>query len=123
REHGDRRTGDALSGATGGRSVSGRGDPARMTMLEAVGLAKTYRGGDGAELRILDGLDLSVSRGEIVAIVGASGAGKSTLLHLLGGLDYPTGGVVRVNGETLVSARSTVGGKPSRKQRSQEDAM
>jgi lipoprotein-releasing system ATP-binding protein len=75
-----------------------------MTMLEAVGLSKTYRGGDGGELHVLDGLDLSVARGEIVAIVGASGAGKSTLLHLLGGLDYPTAGVVRVNGVTLVAA-------------------
>jgi lipoprotein-releasing system ATP-binding protein len=76
-----------------------------MSMLEAIGLSKTYRGGDGAEIRVLDGLDLSVSRGEIVAIVGASGAGKSTLLHLLGGLDYPTQGVVRIGGEALVSAR------------------
>jgi lipoprotein-releasing system ATP-binding protein len=75
-----------------------------MTMLEAVGLAKTYRGGDGAELTVLDGLDLSVDKGEIVAIVGASGAGKSTLLHLLGGLDHPTRGSVRVNGATLVEA-------------------
>ena len=75
-----------------------------MTMLEAVGVSKTYRGGDGAELMVLDGLDLSVARGEIVAIVGASGAGKSTLLHLLGGLDYPTHGLVRVNGTTLVEA-------------------
>ena len=75
-----------------------------MTMLEALGLSKTYRGGDGGELTVLDELDLSVSRGEIVAIVGASGAGKSTLLNLLGGLDYPTRGEVRVNGTTLVAA-------------------
>jgi lipoprotein-releasing system ATP-binding protein len=77
-----------------------------MSMLEARELAKTYRGGDGGEISVLDGLDLSVSRGEIVAIVGASGAGKSTLLHLLGGLDYPTRGEVQVNGQTLVAARS-----------------
>jgi lipoprotein-releasing system ATP-binding protein len=77
-----------------------------MTMLEALGLSKTYRGGDGGELTVLDGLDLSVSRGEIVAIVGASGAGKSTLLNLLGGLDSPTRGEVRVNGTTLVAASS-----------------
>jgi lipoprotein-releasing system ATP-binding protein len=75
-----------------------------MSMLEAVDLTKKYRGGDGGELTVLDGLDLSVGRGEIVAIVGASGAGKSTLLHLLGGLDYPTRGMVRVNGATLVDA-------------------
>jgi lipoprotein-releasing system ATP-binding protein len=82
-----------------------------MTMLEAIGLSKTYRGGDGAELVVLDALDLSVSRGEIVAIVGASGAGKSTLLHLLGGLDYPNRGEVRVNGATLVAAPP--GGPPT----------
>jgi lipoprotein-releasing system ATP-binding protein len=88
-----------------------------MTMLEAVDLAKTYLGGDGAEISVLDGLDLSVSRGEIVAIVGASGAGKSTLLHLLGGLDFPTRGAVRVGGETLVAAGSGVRGSGSRRQR------
>jgi lipoprotein-releasing system ATP-binding protein len=86
-----------------------------MTMLEAAGLTKTYRGGDGGELRVLDELDLSVARGEIVAIVGASGAGKSTLLHLLGGLDFPTRGVVRVNGQTLVSAASASANGPSRR--------
>jgi lipoprotein-releasing system ATP-binding protein len=86
-----------------------------MTMLEAVGLAKTYRGGDGGELTVLDGLDLSVSRGEIVAIVGASGAGKSTLLNLLGGLDYPSRGEVRVNGSTLVAANPS--SSDSRKRR------
>ena len=86
-----------------------------MTMLEAAGLSKTYRGGDGGELNVLDGLDLTVARGEIVAIVGASGAGKSTLLHLLGGLDYPTRGVVRVNGTTLVDAATApVGGATRR---------
>jgi lipoprotein-releasing system ATP-binding protein len=80
-----------------------------MSILEAVDLAKTYRGGDGGEIRVLDGLNLTVDRGEIVAIVGASGAGKSTLLHLLGGLDYPTHGIVTVAGEPLVAARSELG--------------
>jgi lipoprotein-releasing system ATP-binding protein len=82
-----------------------------MTMLEAVRLSKTYRGGDGAELVVLDDLDLTVSRGEIVAIVGASGAGKSTLLHLLGGLDSPTRGVVRVNGTVLGAAEDKLRNK------------
>lgn len=91
-----------------------------MTMLEAVGVAKTYRGGDGGELIVLDGLDLSVARGEIVAIVGASGAGKSTLLNLLGGLDYPTRGEVRVNGATLVAAGSS--SADSRKRRPENGA-
>ncbi len=70
-----------------------------MTVLEALDLAKTYVGGDGGELRILDGVDLRVERGEMVAIVGASGAGKSTLLHLLGALDRPSRGRVIIAGE------------------------
>ena len=72
-----------------------------MTVLVAERLVKTYVGGDGATLRILDGLDLQVARGEMVAVTGASGAGKSTLLHLLGGLDRPTAGRVHVDGVTL----------------------
>jgi lipoprotein-releasing system ATP-binding protein len=69
------------------------------TVLEARGLRKTYVGGDGSPIEVLAGVDLSVSRGEFVAIVGASGAGKSTLLHLLGALDAPSGGEVRLDGE------------------------
>ncbi len=69
------------------------------TVLEARGLRKTYLGGDGSPIEVLAGVDLSVSRGEFVAIVGASGTGKSTLLHLLGALDVPTGGEVRLDGE------------------------
>ena len=66
--------------------------------LEARGLGKTYQGGDGTLLEILSGLDLTVQRGEFIAIVGASGAGKSTLLHLLGALDHPTSGAVSLDG-------------------------
>jgi lipoprotein-releasing system ATP-binding protein len=76
-----------------------------MTVLEAVDLAKTYTGGDGGLITVLDGVNLQVARGEMVAIVGASGAGKSTLLHLLGALDRPTRGSVIVSGERL-EARS-----------------
>src|SRR5438105_4498089 len=72
-----------------------------MTVLEAIDLAKTYVGGDGAAITVLDGVSLRVARGEMVAIIGASGAGKSTLLHLLGGLDVPTRGAVSVGGESL----------------------
>ena len=67
-------------------------------VLEAIGLTKVFRGGDGQPLTILAGVDLSLERGEFVAIVGESGAGKSTLLHLLGALDRPTDGDIRLGG-------------------------
>ena len=69
-----------------------------MAMLVARDLRKVYRGGDGRPLEILTGLDLEVSSGEFVAIVGESGAGKSTLLHLLGALDRPTSGTISLDG-------------------------
>lgn len=72
-----------------------------MSVLEAQGLSKTYIGGDGGTITVLDSVELSVGRGEMVAIVGSSGAGKSTLLHLLGALDRPTAGRVLVNGLAL----------------------
>jgi lipoprotein-releasing system ATP-binding protein len=72
-----------------------------MIVLEAVDLAKVYRGGDGGTITVLDGVHLSVERGQMNAIVGSSGAGKSTLLHLLGALDKPTRGAVRIDGQTL----------------------
>jgi lipoprotein-releasing system ATP-binding protein len=75
-------------------------DPRTGTpMLEATGVVKVFHGGDGGEVRVLEGVDISVARGEMVAIIGASGAGKSTLLHVLGALERPTAGDVRLNGE------------------------
>jgi lipoprotein-releasing system ATP-binding protein len=66
-----------------------------MTFVEARGLNKSYQVA-GNRLHVIRDLDLQVAQGEMVAIVGASGAGKSTLLHLLGGLDRPDAGDVRV---------------------------
>jgi len=75
-------------------------DPGSDVVLHAEGLAKTYAEGK-LRTHVFHGLDLSVSAGETVAIVGASGAGKSTLLHLLGGLDTPTEGEVFVAGQRM----------------------
>ncbi len=72
-----------------------------MSVLEARDLWKSYRGGDGGLLPILSGVDISVTRGEMIAIVGASGAGKSTLLHILGALDPPTKGYVILGGKPI----------------------
>lgn len=70
--------------------------PYLRTMLKATGIYKSY----GA-LPILKGVDLHVSKGEIVSIVGASGAGKSTLLHIIGTLDRPDKGTVTINGTDI----------------------
>jgi len=69
-------------------------------VLEAEGVVREFREGTST-LRVLDGLDLRLQRGECVAIVGASGSGKTTLLQILGGLDRPTLGSVRIEGRDL----------------------
>ena len=71
-----------------------------MSILQAKDLKKIYGSGENA-VHALDGVDLTVEKGEFVAIVGTSGSGKSTLLHMLGGLDRPTSGTVTVDGREL----------------------
>jgi ABC-type lipoprotein export system ATPase subunit len=74
-----------------------------MTVVSARGLVKAFGEGRAAR-RVLDGADLDVAAGEVVAVLGRSGSGKSTLLHLLGGLDRPDAGTVDVAGEAVTGA-------------------
>jgi len=73
-----------------------------MPILEARGISKTYRNAE-VPVEVFNGIDLTVERGEMLAIVGPSGIGKSTLLHLLGGLDRPDSGTIRVGDRDLSS--------------------
>jgi lipoprotein-releasing system ATP-binding protein len=75
-----------------------------MTLVEVRGLVKAYRTATG-RLEVLHGIDLTVERGEMLAIVGASGVGKSTLLHVLGGLDAFDAGRVRI-GDAAIETMS-----------------
>jgi len=70
-------------------------------LLQGRGLAKSYRTAAGV-VRVLEGVDLEVEAGEMVAVVGASGVGKSTLLHVVGTLDRPDSGELRVAGEDVL---------------------
>src|SRR4051812_26472939 len=78
--------------------------PISDSVLRARGLVKVHGSGRG-QRRILDGADLDVAAGELVAIVGRSGSGKSTLLQLLGGLDRADAGTVEVAGRTVAAPR------------------
>ena len=75
-----------------------------MTILETKALHKHYGSGE-TEVSALDGVDLTVEKGEFAAVVGTSGSGKSTLLHMLGGLDRPTSGSVSVDGKDIFSLK------------------
>lgn len=74
------------------------------TILRTEHLCKYYGSGEN-EVRAVDDVNIAIGRGEFVAVVGKSGSGKSTLLHLLGGLDYPTGGKVYVGDMELFSLK------------------
>ncbi|MEI8299196.1 MAG: ABC transporter ATP-binding protein [Pseudomonadota bacterium] len=69
-------------------------------LVEVRGLTKEYRRGDEV-VPVLAGLDLDIARGDYVALMGPSGSGKSTLLNLLGGLDVPTSGEIRIDGVSI----------------------
>ncbi len=77
-----------------------------MEILRCEGVRKVYGSGSN-QVTALDGIDLSVSKGEFAAIVGASGSGKSTLLHILGSVDKPTEGKVIVDGTDLSTLNQT----------------
>lgn len=77
-----------------------------MEILKCEGVRKVY-GSKENLVTALDGIDLSVEKGEFVAIVGASGSGKSTLLHILGSVDKPTSGKVLVDGEDISKLNPT----------------
>lgn len=70
-------------------------------MIRLTGLTKIYKMPGGTAVRALDKVDLSVDRGEYVAVMGSSGSGKSTLLHMIGGVDTPTSGKVEIDGENI----------------------
>lgn len=75
-----------------------------MTILKTMNLKKIYTNG-AAPVHALNNVNLTVERGEFVAVVGTSGSGKSTLLHMLGGLDRPTSGTVVVDGKDIFSLK------------------
>ena len=73
-------------------------------MIQVRNLNKSFQGGMG-EVTVLRGIDLDITRGERVAVVGASGAGKTTLMHILGGLDRPSQGEVFFEGQDILSLK------------------
>lgn len=78
-------------------------DPAAQPLIQAAGIKKIYKRGNEDIIALWD-IDLCITRGEFIVILGPSGSGKSTLLHLLGGIDRPTHGDLAVNGVNLATA-------------------
>ena len=79
-------------------------------VLEATGVRRSFRQGP-IDLQVLQGLDFRVRAGERIAIIGASGSGKTTLLQILGGLDQPSAGTVRIDGGDIHSLDETARGE------------
>ncbi len=77
-----------------------------MNILTCEGVRKMYGSGNN-QVAALDGIDLTVDKGEFVAVIGASGSGKSTLLHILGSVDKPTSGNVTIDGTDLSKLNQT----------------
>ena len=77
---------------------------AEENIIETRELTKIY--GDGAQVQALDGVSIRVTRGEFLTVMGPSGYGKSTLLNLIGALDRPTSGEVRIDGQNLVKIKN-----------------
>ncbi len=77
-----------------------------MEILRCEGVSKVYGAGNN-QVTALDKVDLSVEKGEFVAIIGASGSGKSTFLHILGSVDKPTAGKVMIEGEDISALNQT----------------
>ncbi len=77
-----------------------------MNILTCEGVRKIYGSGNN-QVAALDGIDLTVGKGEFVAVIGASGSGKSTLLHILGSVDKPTSGKVTIDGTDLSRLNQT----------------
>lgn len=70
-------------------------------MIEIKDLKKIYKMPGGIQVRALNGINLSIRKGEFVAIMGSSGSGKSTLLHMIGGVDTPTSGCIKINNKDI----------------------
>ncbi|MEO3974728.1 ABC transporter ATP-binding protein [Streptomyces sp. CAU 1734] len=77
-----------------------RGADARLPLLSVAGLTKSHRA-EGDRVRAVRGVDLTMARGEFIAVTGTSGAGKSTLLHLLAGLERPDSGTITLDGQRV----------------------